>query len=65
MVQNEYWMHLYKNAKFSANTEIEKFLQLLPSRRECGLVKFKEKKVWDKCALQQITVRRKGNENSN
>lgn len=56
MLQNEYWRHPYKNAKFSANTEIEKFLQLLPPCRVCGLVKFKEK-VWDKRALQQITVR--------
>lgn len=45
MVQNNYWIHLYKNAKFSANTEIEDFLQLLPPCRECGLVKFKEKSV--------------------
>lgn len=45
MVQNEYWIHPYKKAKFSANTEIEKFLQLLPPCRESGLVKFKEKSV--------------------
>lgn len=49
MLQNEYWRHPYKNAKFSANTEIEKFLQLLPPCRVCGLVKFKEKSVGQVC----------------
>lgn len=49
MLQNEYWIHPYKNTKFSANTEIERFSQLLPPCRECGLVKFKGKSVGQVC----------------
>lgn len=49
MLQNEYWIHPYKNAQFSANTEVERFLQLLPLCRGCGLVKFKRKSVGQVC----------------